>query len=35
MLTLEEHLYLNVKLLSNRHVVDTFKRISQPHIDLY
>ena len=35
MLTLEKHLYLNVKLLSNRYVVDIFKRISQPHIDLY
>ena len=35
MLTLEEHLYLNVKLLFNRHVVDIFKRISQLHIDLY
>ena len=35
MLTLEEHLYLNVKLFSNRHVVDIFKRISQPHIDFY
>ena len=35
MSTLEEHLYLNVKLLSIRRVADIFKRISLPHPNFY